>query len=206
MIATQVRDDKADAVGSNTIDIHVGQMRAKPWRHRLASRPCAAPGTGRSRREDEPGAPTARRVRRSGRHAGRHGVLRRRRRRLEPDRHEPPGQQDRPSPCRSTRGRAAADARTCMDRARRTTTPTSTMPRYSFGLSLPRATATALTSTVPPLPAHHWGTDPVTLDIGSSAFRFDTLRTHDAVLVAARARPPRRTCSRHCWSLNSFSA
>ena len=29
MIATQVWDDEADAVGSNTIDVHVGRVRAK---------------------------------------------------------------------------------------------------------------------------------------------------------------------------------
>lgn len=46
---------------------------------------------------------------------------------------------------------------------------------------------TALTSTAPPLPARHWGTDPVTLNIGNSAFRFDTLRTNDAVLVAGQS-------------------
>ena len=40
----------------------------------------------------------------------------------------------------------------------------------------PSGTVTALTSTAPPLPARHWGPDPVTLDVGSSAFRFDTLR------------------------------
>lgn len=51
----------------------------------------------------------------------------------------------------------------------------------------PSGTVTALTSTAPPLPPRHWGTDPVTLDIGGSAFRFDTLRAHDAVLVAAQS-------------------
>jgi signal transduction histidine kinase len=48
-------------------------------------------------------------------------------------------------------------------------------------------TATALTSTAPPLPARRWGPDPVTLGIGSSTFRFDTLRAHDSVLVAAQS-------------------
>ena len=51
----------------------------------------------------------------------------------------------------------------------------------------PSGTVTALTSTAPPLPARHWGPDPVTLDIGASAFRFDTLRAHDALLVAAQS-------------------
>ncbi len=51
----------------------------------------------------------------------------------------------------------------------------------------PSGTATALTATAPPLPARHWGPDPVTLDIGSSTFRFDTLRAHDALLVAAQS-------------------
>jgi signal transduction histidine kinase len=51
----------------------------------------------------------------------------------------------------------------------------------------PSGTATALTSTAPPLPARHWGPDPVTLGIGSSTFRFDTLRAHDSLLVAAQS-------------------
>ncbi len=51
----------------------------------------------------------------------------------------------------------------------------------------PSGTVTALTATAPPLPARHWGPGPVTLDIGGSAFRFDTLRVHDAVLVAAQS-------------------
>ena len=51
----------------------------------------------------------------------------------------------------------------------------------------PSGTVTALTPTAPPLPAHHWGPDPVMLDIGGSTFRFDTLRTHDAVLVAGQS-------------------
>ena len=51
----------------------------------------------------------------------------------------------------------------------------------------PSGTATALTATAPPLPARRWGPDPVTLDIGSSTFRFDTLRAHDSLLVAAQS-------------------
>ncbi len=51
----------------------------------------------------------------------------------------------------------------------------------------PSGTVTALTSTAPPLPARQWGPDPVTLDIGSSTFRFDTLQAHDALLVAAQS-------------------
>jgi signal transduction histidine kinase len=51
----------------------------------------------------------------------------------------------------------------------------------------PSGTVTALTPTAPPLPSRHWGAEPVTLDIGSAAFRFDTLQTHDAVLVAAQS-------------------
>ena len=51
----------------------------------------------------------------------------------------------------------------------------------------PSGTVTALTSTAPPLPERHWGPDPVTLDIGRSAFRFDTLSSHDALLVAAQS-------------------
>ena len=51
----------------------------------------------------------------------------------------------------------------------------------------PSGMVTSLRSTAPPLPSRHWGPDPVTLDIGSSAFRFDTLRVHNDVLVAAQS-------------------
>src|SRR5208283_6055692 len=48
-------------------------------------------------------------------------------------------------------------------------------------------TVTALTPTAPPLPARHWGSAPVTLDIGGSGFRFDTLPAHDVELVAGQS-------------------
>jgi signal transduction histidine kinase len=51
----------------------------------------------------------------------------------------------------------------------------------------PSGTVTALTPAAPPLPAHHWGPDPVVLDIGGSSFRFDTVRAHGAVLVAGQS-------------------
>jgi signal transduction histidine kinase len=51
----------------------------------------------------------------------------------------------------------------------------------------PSGRVNALTATAPPLPSRRWGSDPVSLDIGSSAFRFDTLRVHDAVLVAGQS-------------------
>ncbi|HWD54311.1 MAG TPA: HAMP domain-containing sensor histidine kinase [Acidimicrobiales bacterium] len=51
----------------------------------------------------------------------------------------------------------------------------------------PSGTVNALTATAPPLPSRHWGTDPVTLDVGSSTLRFDTLRVNDAVLVAGQS-------------------
>ena len=51
----------------------------------------------------------------------------------------------------------------------------------------PSGMVTALRSTAPPLPSRHWGPDPVTLDIGSRAFRFDTLRAHNDVLLAGQS-------------------
>lgn len=51
----------------------------------------------------------------------------------------------------------------------------------------PSGMVTSLRSTAPPLPSRHWGTEPVTLDVGGSAFRFDTLRVHDALLVAGQS-------------------
>lgn len=59
-------------------------------------------------------------------------------------------------------------------------------PAFLWSIA-PSGTVTALTSTAPPLPVRRWGSEPVTLAIGSSAFRFDTLRTHDALLVAAES-------------------
>ncbi len=51
----------------------------------------------------------------------------------------------------------------------------------------PSGVVTALTPTAPPLPRRHWGPAPVTLDVGGSSFRFDTLRTGDTVLVAGQS-------------------
>ena len=51
----------------------------------------------------------------------------------------------------------------------------------------PSGMVTALRSTAPSLPSRHWGPDPVTLDIGTSAFRFDTMRVHNDVLLAGQS-------------------
>ncbi|MFZ0248545.1 MAG: HAMP domain-containing sensor histidine kinase [Acidimicrobiales bacterium] len=47
--------------------------------------------------------------------------------------------------------------------------------------------ATALTSTAPPLPQHHWDANPVTLAVGTSNVRFDTLRVRGTLLVAGQS-------------------
>ena len=47
--------------------------------------------------------------------------------------------------------------------------------------------ATPLTPSAPTLPVRHWGTGPVTLNIGASSFRFDTLRARGTVLVAGQS-------------------
>ncbi len=51
----------------------------------------------------------------------------------------------------------------------------------------PSGVVTALTPTAPPLPLRHWGPAPVTLAVGTSSFRFDTLRTGGTVLVAGQS-------------------
>ncbi len=51
----------------------------------------------------------------------------------------------------------------------------------------PSGVVTALTPTAPPLPLRRWGPAPVTLDVGKSSFRFDTVRTGDTVLVAGQS-------------------
>ena len=59
-------------------------------------------------------------------------------------------------------------------------------PVFLWSVS-PSGTVTALTPTAPRLPPRHWGPGPVTLDVGGSAFRFDTLPVHDALLVAGQS-------------------
>ncbi len=51
----------------------------------------------------------------------------------------------------------------------------------------PSGQVTPLTPTAPPLPSRRWNGGPVTLSVGSSTFRFDTVRTNDAVLVAGQS-------------------
>jgi len=51
----------------------------------------------------------------------------------------------------------------------------------------PSGDVTPLTPTAPPLPSRRWDTGPTTLAVGSSTFRFDTLRAHDSVLVAGQS-------------------
>ena len=51
----------------------------------------------------------------------------------------------------------------------------------------PSGDVTPLTPTAPLLPSRRWDTGPTTLAVGSSTFRFDTLQTHDAVLVAGQS-------------------
>jgi signal transduction histidine kinase len=51
----------------------------------------------------------------------------------------------------------------------------------------PSGDVTPLTPTAPPLPSRRWDAGPVTLSVGTSTFRFDTVRTQDAVLVAGQS-------------------
>ncbi len=59
-------------------------------------------------------------------------------------------------------------------------------PVYLWSVA-PSGVVTSLTPTSPPLPARHWGPDPVTLPVGSSALRFDSLRSGDTLLVAGQS-------------------
>ena len=51
----------------------------------------------------------------------------------------------------------------------------------------PSGDVTPLTPTAPLLPSRRWDTGPTTLAVGSSTFRFDSLQTHDTVLVAGQS-------------------
>ncbi len=51
----------------------------------------------------------------------------------------------------------------------------------------PSGAVTPLTPTTPTLPVRHWGSAPITLDVGTSTFRFDTLQRGGTVLVAGQS-------------------
>jgi signal transduction histidine kinase len=51
----------------------------------------------------------------------------------------------------------------------------------------PSGKVTALTPMAPALPRRHWGSDPITLAVGASNLRFDTLRLNGTLLVAGQS-------------------
>ena len=51
----------------------------------------------------------------------------------------------------------------------------------------PSGAVTAFDPASPPLPRRTWGDAPVTLDVGTSTFRFDTLRSNGELLVAGES-------------------
>ncbi len=51
----------------------------------------------------------------------------------------------------------------------------------------PSGEVTPLTPTAPPLPSRRWDAGPVTLSLGTSTFRFDSVRTHGTLLVAGQS-------------------
>ncbi len=59
-------------------------------------------------------------------------------------------------------------------------------PTFLWSIS-PSGQVTALTPGAPALPARTWGTSPVTLAVGSSTLRFDSLRESGTVLVAGES-------------------
>src|SRR3984957_19141369 len=59
-------------------------------------------------------------------------------------------------------------------------------PQFLWSIA-PSGAVTALTSAAPPLPQRHWDANPVTLVVGTSNVRFDTLRVGDTLLVAGQS-------------------
>jgi signal transduction histidine kinase len=59
-------------------------------------------------------------------------------------------------------------------------------PQFLWSIA-PSGKVTALTSTAPSLPQRHWDANPVTLAVGASNVRFDTLRVRDTLLVAGQS-------------------
>ena len=76
---------------------------------------------------------------------------------------QPPDRHDRQPACRSARGRRQQTLALPAIERTATRTRTSTMHRSFLWSIAPSGTVTALTPTAPPLPARHWGPDPVTL-------------------------------------------
>jgi signal transduction histidine kinase len=66
------------------------------------------------------------------------------------------------------------------------TTDLDDAPSFLWSVS-PSGTVTPLTHGAPRLPSWHWGTAPVSLPVGSSTFRFDSLRTPGEALVAGQS-------------------
>jgi signal transduction histidine kinase len=59
-------------------------------------------------------------------------------------------------------------------------------PQFLWSID-PSGKVSALTATAPPLPQRHWDANPVTLAIGTSNVRFDTLRVGDTLLLAGES-------------------
>jgi signal transduction histidine kinase len=59
-------------------------------------------------------------------------------------------------------------------------------PQFLWSIA-PSGKVSALTATAPPLPQRHWDANPVTLAVGTSRVRFDTLRVGDTLLVAGQS-------------------
>jgi signal transduction histidine kinase len=66
------------------------------------------------------------------------------------------------------------------------TTDLDDAPSFLWSIS-PSGTVTPLTHGAPTLPSGNWGTAPVSLPVGNSTFRFDSLRTPGATLVAGQS-------------------
>jgi signal transduction histidine kinase len=72
------------------------------------------------------------------------------------------------------------------DRDSSETTDLDDAPSFLWSISS-RGTVTALTNGAPKLPSRDWGTAPVSLPVGSSTFRFDSLRTRGETVVAGQS-------------------
>jgi signal transduction histidine kinase len=59
-------------------------------------------------------------------------------------------------------------------------------PQFLWSIA-PSGKVTTLSSTAPPLPRHDWDVNPVTLPVGTSNVRFDTMHVPGALLVAGQS-------------------
>ena len=190
-IATQVWDDEANAVGSNTMDVHIGRLRAKLFTEHGPDRNGAGPRV-------PPGGPMkatrahrthAARVRGGGDPVGRR-LLHRRRAGTERRGGAPAHLRSQLENCLAR----LAESNKLIIREDGSAAPSpqtdggdiDDVPSFVWRVSA-SGVATALTSDAPVLTRGQWKTGGMTASLGGTQFRFEVIRAGNGWLVAGQS-------------------